>query len=142
MKIIKSSAFLLLALALGTILTPGLRAQRAQLVSLGPGLARAGFYPTHTTQTGLLFENRSSEFSVWLRGNVEYVFRGTCDDDCSDLDLELRNASGVLIDRDTAWDDVPEVRVTPPTSGYYRVRVIMSDCLLEPCAYAVGTFGR
>lgn len=116
-------------------------AQQAQLTRIGRGLADEGRRETHDRQVGSLNEDQRTTFSVWLEQGTAYEFRGTCDVDCSDLDLELKR-NGRVIDSDYAVDDVPEVGVRPTHSGWYQVRVIMASCSLEPCRYAVGTFGR
>src|SRR5262245_36494715 len=115
--------------------------QTAQLNRIGNRLAGDGFTITHERNTGSLYEDEEATFSVWLVAGTEYAIRGTCDDDCTDLDLELkRNARAV--DRDFTRDDVPEVSVRPGTSGWYQVRVVMASCTVAPCRYAVGIFGR
>lgn len=115
--------------------------QAAQLTRIGLNLAEAGFSSTHQREVGWLDDDESTTFSVWLEAGTEYVIRGTCDADCSDLDLELKR-NGRVVGRDFAPDDVPEVGARPRSPGWYQVRVIMASCEIEPCGYAVGTFGR
>lgn len=117
-------------------------AQQAQLTRIGLTLSDEGYRPTHNRQTGSLDDGGWTTFSVWLRPGTDYVFRGTCDGDCTDLDLRLEDDNGFLIDSDYAPDDVPEVSVRPRRAGWFHVRVIMASCTIEPCGYAVGTFGR
>lgn len=116
-------------------------AQHAQLSRIGSGLAVDGFRPTHEVEAGALDDGQETSFSVWLEPGTTYVLRGTCDRDCSDLDLELTR-NGRIVDSDVALDDVPEVWARPARAGWYHVRVIMAACSIEPCGYAVGTFGR
>jgi hypothetical protein len=72
-------------------------------------------------------------WSVYLREGVNYRVYGACDDDCSDLDMELYGADGNLVDRDVAVDDVPYVQITPTQSGRHYVRIWVYACAAEPC---------
>ncbi len=86
------------------------------------GMLDHGYYRTHT---------------VALRGGVEYAFVGACDRDCSDLDLQLFDENGNLIDSDLLGDDVPVVTVVPEWTGRFYVKVIMASCSVSPCGYTV-----
>ncbi len=143
MKTSRAAGFLVAFAGLALAGEQTLGAQRAQLRRIALGMANGGGYvETHDPQTGSLRDGRSVTFPIQLDPGMEYVFRGTCDRDCSDLDLELLNRNGDVIDSDFALDDVPEVGVRTQSGGWFRVRVTMASCSIEPCAYAVGTFGR
>ena len=120
---------------------PLLARQQAQLASIGTRLANAG-YELLGERTGWLSNGASTSYRVSLVQGTEYTFRGTCDGDCSDLDLELEDANGRLVDSDYDPDDVPIVGIEPSRTGWFRVRVIMASCSENPCGYAVGRFGR
>jgi hypothetical protein len=87
--------------------------------------------------TGRLNDGTYRVHNVTLRADVEYTFVGACDRDCSDLDLQLYDENGNLIDEDLLSDDVPVVTVTPSWTGRFRVKVIMADCSISPCGYAI-----
>ncbi len=70
------------------------------------------------TYTGVLYEN-------------EVVFAG-CDDDCTDLDMNLYDAiSGDLVDSDVLEDASPVV--VAPYEGEFIIEVVMISCYAEPC---------
>jgi hypothetical protein len=75
-------------------------------------------------------------WSVYLREGVNYRVYGACDNDCSDLDMEIYGADGHLADRDVATDDVPYVQITPTRSGRAYVRIWLYQCSAEPCYIA------
>jgi hypothetical protein len=75
-------------------------------------------------------------WSVYLREGVNYRVYGACDNDCSDLDMEIYGADGRLADRDVATDDVPYVQITPTRSGRAYVRIWLYQCSAEPCYIA------
>lgn len=143
MKTYRTGGCLVTLAAIALLAGTGLaHAQQAQLTRIGLTLADEGYRPTHNPHTGSLDEDEWTEFRVWLRPGADYVLRGTCDADCTDLDLRLEDDNGYLIDSDYASDDVPEVSVRPRRAGWFYVRVVMASCTIEPCGYAVGTFGR
>ena len=86
---------------------------------------------------GSLPHGRFRTHAVTLRGGVEYTFVGACDRDCSDLDLQLYDQNGVLVDQDLLEDDVPVVSVTPEWTGPFTVKVIMASCSVSPCVYRI-----
>lgn len=70
---------------------------------------------------------------VYLTRGVTYRAYGACDDDCSDLDMEIYDAAGNLADRDAAADDTPYVQITPNETGRAYVRTWLYACRSEPC---------
>ena len=70
---------------------------------------------------------------VYLTRGMTYRAYGACDNDCSDLDMEIYDAAGNLADRDTATNDTPYVQITPTQTGRAYVRVWLYACSNEPC---------
>lgn len=92
---------------------------------------------------GSLAQDASQTRRIRLQANVEYAILGACDDDCSDLDLELYSAQGTtMIDSDVEGDKFPMVTVTPTRTANYRIVTKMFACSNQPCYYAVGVFRR
>ena len=75
-----------------------------------------------------------------LKGN-SYKIMGACDNECTDLDLELRDDNGNLIQLDNASDDIPVVEVTPRRDGKFTVKVSMRDCSNSVgCVYGMAVY--
>ncbi len=70
---------------------------------------------------------------VYLTRGVTYRAYGACDDNCSDLDMEIYNAAGDLADRDAAANDTPYVQITPTQTGRAYVRAWLYACRNQPC---------
>lgn len=68
-----------------------------------------------------------------LRRGQNYRVYGACDNDCSDLDLEIYDSEGAFVERDVALDDVPFVQIAPTESGRYVARFWVAACAAEPC---------
>lgn len=126
----------------GTGAVAVLKAQGQELARITARLGAAGFQSVRTPVHGSLAEGQSGWFTVYLRSDREYAIQGTCDDDCTDLDLDVTGPNGELVASDHDPDDVPHVRFVPWSSGTYRVTVQMYTCDIEPCAYAVGVYRR
>jgi hypothetical protein len=80
-------------------------------------------------------------FPVNLRAGVNYRAFGVCDDDCTDVDMEVYGADGQLVDRDIALDDTPFVQITPTQTGRAYVRIWLANCTTEPCYVAARVVG-
>lgn len=86
---------------------------------------------------GWLNRGETARHSVFLlRGSV-FQADGTCDADCRDLDLVLRNSDGQVVAEDRDRDDVPIIRYDVRRSGSYRLEVVMYRCSANPCRYDV-----
>jgi hypothetical protein len=101
------------------------------------GAAPAPPSSTPLELSGMLEHGYYRIHNVTLRSGVEYTFVGACDRDCSDLDLQLFDENGNLIDEDLLRDDVPVVSVTPEWTGRFHVKVIMASCSISPCGYTI-----
>lgn len=72
-------------------------------------------------------------WQVNLQGGTQYRVLGACDNECSNVDIELIDNSGAVVASDKAPDDKPVVNFTPASSGQYIVRVILQTCTVGPC---------
>lgn len=121
-------------------LTAEERAQLQQLVasylnnaqqSLGAGMNPAqGF----SDEVAGLQPGTDHRWQVNLNGGTAYRIIGACDNECSNMDIELIDTrTGGVVASDTLPDDIPLVNFTPPTNGRYIVRMMMQTCTIAPC---------
>lgn len=80
-----------------------------------------------------LMLERPKIWAVRLRQGVNYRIYGACDNDCTDLDMEIYDTEGELTDRDVATNDTPYVQITPSRTGLHFVRLWVFTCQTEPC---------
>lgn len=80
------------------------------------------------------------EHLVQLQAGATYSVVAFCDEDCSDLDLEVRTSGGQVVGSDFRDDDNPVVNVTNAAGGAYVIRNIMADCAAEPCLTGVRIY--
>jgi hypothetical protein len=88
----------------------------------------------------------SGTFSHTIRTDraQRFLVKGFCDQECSDMDLELVTTSGQVLIADTDVDDTPELRFTASQVGNRgaTVRVKMYDCSTNVCYYSTGVYSR
>lgn len=73
-------------------------------------------------------------WQVDLTGGAAYRLVGACDNECSNMDIELIDvATGGVVASDMLEDDFPLVDYTPQANGRYIVRFIMQTCSVAPC---------
>ena len=105
-------------------------------------LKRDGFAESHDTFYDLVATGASETVTIELEGGREYRFVGKCDADCSDLDFQLYDGAGTLLDSDLLTDDVPVISVSPRRAGTHRLRVTMASCSVALCGWGVTVLAR
>ena len=76
-------------------------------------------------------------WTIQLQRGETYRIIGGCDNECTDMDFELMDPTGKIIERDTLPDSFPIINVSPSSAGAYTVRFVMKTCTIGPC-YAAG----
>jgi hypothetical protein len=99
---------------------------------------------SHNIVTGRLDAGERETVMAELEGGSHYTLLAVCDNDCTDVDLRVKTRSGTTLDEDLELDDFPlcEISVAGEGTMMFEVEVIMVDCDVEPCRYAVAVFER
>ncbi len=97
---------------------------------LAQGMRPAPGFSDHITS---LQPGRDDRWQVDLTGGQAYRIIGGCDNECTNMDIELIGADGRVVASDVLPDDAPVVNVTPAASGRYTVRILMQTCTVAPC---------
>jgi hypothetical protein len=74
----------------------------------------------------------TSRFTFNARAGVEYTVVGLCDENCTDVDLEVFSGS-TSVGSDFLEDDVPIVVFTAERAGSYTVEITMATCSARNC---------
>ncbi len=101
---------------------------------------QSGHKMLRTPYIGKLSPKHYTERNLLINSRTPYAFVGVCDNDCRDLDLELYDENGNLIDKDFEDDDLPQVSVTADWTGTFKLKVLMENCAESYCYYGVGVF--
>lgn len=79
-------------------------------------------------------------WTVQLQRGQTYRVIGGCDNECTDMDFELLDPTGKIIERDTLPDSFPIINVMPTTAGAYTLRFVMKTCTVAPCYAAARLY--
>jgi hypothetical protein len=78
-----------------------------------------------------------------LRAGERYTVVAVCDGDCVDLDLRAEGPEGgEVLDEDVSTDAVPVLTFTALVTGPHPISVIMSQCRVERCYFALRVLSR
>ncbi|MDJ0735268.1 MAG: hypothetical protein QNJ47_14635 [Nostocaceae cyanobacterium] len=75
-----------------------------------------------------------------LRSRKSYIITATCDENCSDIDLEIYDVNDNLIYADKNANKDPKIKMNK--GGRYKLRVIMQGCRASSCEYGVAVFDK
>ncbi len=95
--------------------------------NFGPHMNNAG------QELASLQPGTSYDWGVSLEAGVRYLVVGACDNECSNVDIQLVDATGSVVAQDVLADDFPVVDFTPAAAGAYQVRMLMRTCTFAPC---------
>lgn len=113
-----------------------------RLAAVAPTFTSRGYQQLTQPVSGSLEQGAVANVPINLEAGGEYSIVGVCDGDCGDLDLVLYDQNSVLISQDNAADATPIVSVAPQWSGPFTVQVVMHNCTVSPCFYALALYGR
>jgi hypothetical protein len=83
----------------------------------------------------------SSPFRATLHPDTEYVFVGTCDGNCKDLNLTLTDANGQKIATSQKTGEVATISFTPPSQGEYQITAKPGECTnVDGCSFGMAIF--
>jgi len=95
-----------------------------------PGMSAAPGFPDKIVS---LQPGRDDRWQVELTARTAYRVLGGCDNECSNVDIEIIDARGGVVASDLQPDDRPVVDFTPARSGVFTIRILMQTCTLAPC---------
>jgi type II secretory pathway pseudopilin PulG len=115
---------------------------RAQMVGVGITAATQGYRLNERLLVGSLRNGHVASLDLTFQRGVDYLLVATCDADCDDVDLVLREDDGREIAADRDSTDLPVLRVPGGHPGLHRLNISMASCSASPCRYSVAIFTR
>ena len=138
---------MLLAVAIGVAVSGEAVAQNQYQQQITNQINRAastvksqGYTADRAAMMGSLNDDANESVMINLNAGTHYAFVGVCDNDCTDVDLQLFGGDGTKIAEDLDTDDTPVLQFIAPYTGQYRMRVLMPTCNTNPCYYGVQVF--
>jgi len=89
---------------------------------------------------GKVKEEVEVPFTAELSSNTSYTILGVCDDNCSGLNLTLRNEQGEKIANDEKKDGIPVISFTPTENSDYQITARPNKCATEKCEFGLVLF--
>ncbi|MDJ0515762.1 MAG: hypothetical protein QNJ74_05650 [Trichodesmium sp. MO_231.B1] len=89
---------------------------------------------------GKVKERVEVPFTAKLSSDVSYTILGVCDDNCTDLNLTLKNQEGNKIANDEKEDGIPVISFTPTENSDYRITARPDKCVTEKCEFGMVLF--
>lgn len=112
-----------------------------QLLTVAQRLRSEAFVSTDDTHFGTLTTDSLDHVQVALPvGHYRAV--AVCDQDCSDIDLQVSDDDGTVLDTDILDDDVPIVDFTATTPARFHFAVQVVQCSTPTCFYGLQIFRR
>lgn len=102
-------------------------------------MSAAGYKEAFAPKNGALREGASKVYDISVNKGV-YAFTASCDLNCSDLDVIVRNTNGKIIGKDDLKDDAPIADATFSAATKVKVEVKMKECDANTCKYVFGGF--
>lgn len=125
--------------------------QREELRTLAKGYiddAAKQVAQGHTPATGFedavvaLQPGQTHNWTLALKRGVDYRIIGACDNECENLDMELVDARGRVVEADTLEDSFPVINITPGADITYTARIKMITCTIAPCYTAARVYTK
>ncbi len=89
---------------------------------------------------GKIKEKVEAPFTAKLSSNISYTILGVCDNNCSDLNLTLKNQKGKKIANDEKQDGIPVISFTPTEKSDYKITARPDKCTTEKCEFGMVFF--
>ena len=101
-----------------------------------------GYQLSLPRNVGKLTRRTEAFKTVLLYPNREYNFVAVCDQNCSEVNLIVKDTNGKKITFDSTNGAVALVDFKPPSEDRYQITVRMEKCSTQYCNYGLGIFAK
>lgn len=134
-----------MALALAALAAPALAATDA-MVWVNRILAeydriqlKQGWAPSGEARPGRLASGQEARLDYALAPG-SYRFVVLCESSCGAGEVELLDPAGARIGEPGVLVEMPKIETAPAAAGTYRLRVAMTDCASDECAWSARLY--
>lgn len=103
---------------------------------------KEGWAPVGAARPGALAAGAESRLEFQLAAGSAYRFVVVCEPGCGAGDVELFDPAGVRVGDAKPLVEMPRIEVTPAAAGTYRLRVAMTDCVSQACAWSAQLYSK
>jgi hypothetical protein len=104
--------------------------------------ARDGWAPQGEARPGRLASGAEARLDYPLAAGTTYRLVVVCEADCGAGDVELLDPAGTRVGEPRSLVEMPKLEVAPAAAGTYRLRVAMTDCAGESCAWSARLYAK
>ena len=103
---------------------------------------KEGWAPVGEARPGTLAGGAETRLEFPLASGSAYRFVVVCEPGCGAGDVELLDPAGARIGDPKPLVEMPRIEVTPSAAGTYGLRVAMTDCASDTCAWSVQLYSK
>jgi hypothetical protein len=139
----------LAALGAGLSLSAGVQAQTGPaswvnriLVEWDEIQKKDGWAPQGEIRPGALAAGAEARLDYPLAPGAAYRFVVVCEPGCGAGEAELLDPLGARVGDPKPLAEMPRLDAAPAAAGTYRLRVAMTDCAAETCAWSARLYSK
>ncbi|HEX8450296.1 MAG TPA: hypothetical protein VF652_11960 [Allosphingosinicella sp.] len=99
-----------------------------------------GWTPQGEIRPGALANGAEARLDYPLAAGSSYRFVVVCEPACGAGEVELLDPSGARVGDPKPLVEMPKLDAAPASAGTYRLRIAMTDCALETCAWSARLY--
>jgi hypothetical protein len=98
--------------------------------------------PEGDARPGSLASGGEARLDFALAGGIAYRFVVLCEPACGAGEVELLDPAGARVGAEGVLVEMPKIETAPAAAGRYTLRVAMTDCAAEACAWSARLYAR
>lgn len=102
--------------------------------------ARDGWAAVGEARAGMLATGAEARLDFPLAAGSAYRFVVVCEPGCGAGDVELFDPAGSRVGDPKALVEMPKLDAAPAAAGTYSLRVAMTDCASQACAWSARLY--
>jgi hypothetical protein len=112
------------------------------LVEMDTIQKKEGFVPDGEARPGTLATGGEARLKFELAAGASYRFVVVCETACGSGEVELLDPAGARVGAPGVLVEMPKIQAAPAAPGPYTLRVAMTDCASESCAWSARLYAR
>lgn len=104
--------------------------------------AKEGWAPVGSARPGALASGAETRLEFPLAAGSAYRFVVICEPGCGAGEVELLDPAGARIGDSKPLVEMPRIDAAPAAAGTYRLRVAMTDCASQACAWSAQLYSK
>jgi hypothetical protein len=112
------------------------------LVEMDEIQQKNGYAPEGEARPGALATGKEARLDFALAGGTAYRFVLVCESACGAGEVELLDPAGARVGGPGVLVEMPKLEAAPAAAGNYTLRVAMTDCAAETCAWSARLYAK